>query len=224
MRIQRHWAVIAGAAAIVAAAAVATSVAFASGSSSGSVSGSSSSPDSPGAQGRAAGPARNLRRDIGLAWFRARPTPAGWHQVTLPGGGAVLSSPPLLSRMAGDKGTVSEGLTHSGRVLLYLNVTPRQGGETLSGWARFRVGHLTDDDASSARLDGAAEGLKFRGGQGSCVIDDYITKVHANHYREIACFVRGARTSSVLVAATPAADWARYAGLLEEAVDSYTVR
>ncbi len=210
MGIQRHRPVIAGAAAIIAAAAVAASVAFASGS------GSSNS------HGRAAVPAGSRQRGrAALAWFRARPAPAGWRQVALPGGGAVLSYPPSLSRMTGDNGTVSEGLAMSGRVLVYLNVTPRQGDETLSGWARFRIGHLTDDDASSARLDGSARGLKFRGGPGSCVVDDYVTKGHAHHYREIACFVRGAHVSSVLVAATPAADWARYAGLLEQAVDSY---
>ena len=211
MRITRHRAVIAGAAAVIAAAAAAASVAFASGA--------------PGVSGRAAGPAGNLQhgRDA-LAWFRARPAPSGWRRVTLPGGAAVLSYPPSLSRMAGDKGSVSEGLSRDGRVLVYLNVTPRQGDETLSGWARFRIGHLTDDDASSARLDGAARDMKFRGGPGSCVVDDYVTKERAHHYREIACFVRGTHASSVLVAAAPARDWARYAGLLEQAVDSYAAR
>jgi len=216
MRIQRHRALVAGAATVIAAAAIAASVAFASGSgATGSAAG----------HGRAAAPAGSPPPGpAALEWFRAGAAPAGWHQVTLPGGGAVLSYPPSLNPMTGDKGTVSEGYTRSGRVLVYLNVTPRQGDETLSGWAHFRVGHLTDDDASSARLDGAAGGLKFRGGPGACVVDDYVTRVHANHYREIACFVRGARASSVLVAATPAADWARYGSLLERAVDSYAVR
>ncbi len=211
MRITRHRAAIAGAAAVTAAAAVAASVAFASGS--------------PGASGRAAGPAgsRQHGRDP-LAWFRAGPAPAAWHQVRLPGGAAVLSYPPSLSRLAGDKGSVSEGLSKDGRVLVYLNVTPRQGDETLSGWARFRIEHLTDDDASSARLDGAARDMKFRGGPGSCVVDDYVTRERAHHYREIACFVHGTQGSSVLVAAAPATDWARYAGLLEQAVDSYAAR
>jgi len=159
----------------------------------------------------------------GFGWFRARPRPPGWRQAALPGGGAVLSFPASLAAMPGDAGTVTRGRARAGAVLVYLNVTPRQGGETLSGWARFRVGHLTEDDARSARLDAAAAGLAFRGGTGSCVIDDYTTRVRANHYREIACYVRGAHASSVLVAATPAADWARYAGLLERAVDSYAV-
>jgi hypothetical protein len=219
MRIQRHRALIAGAATVIAAGAIAASVAFASGS------GATGSSGSAAAHSRVAAPAGS--RPAGRAaldWFRAGPAPADWHQVTLPGGGAVLSYPPSLSPMTGDKGTVSEGFTRSGRVLVYLNVTPRQGDETLSGWAHFRVGHLTDDDASSARPDGAAGGLRFRGGPGSCVVDDYVTRLHANHYREIACFVRGAHASSVVVAATPAADWARYGSLLERAVDSYAVR
>ena len=125
--------------------------------------------------------------------------------------------------MAGDAGTVTRGLTRAGRILVYLNVTPRQGDETLPGWARFRLGHLVDDDARSDRLDSQAAWLAFRGGRGSCVIDDYVTKARDHRYREIACYVQGARTSSVLVAATPAADWARYGGLLEQAVDSYAV-
>lgn len=219
MRIQRRQVLIAGAATVIAAAAIAASVAFASGS------GATGSDGSAAGHGRLAAPAGSQPPGrAALDWFRAGPAPADWHQVTLPGGGAVLSYPPALSPVTGDKGTVSEGFTRSGRVLVYLNVTPRQGDEMLSGWAHFRVGHLTDDDASSARLDGAAGGLKFRGGPGSCVVDDYVTRVHANHYREIACFVRGAHASSVVVAATPAADWARYGSLLERAVDSYAVR
>jgi hypothetical protein len=162
-------------------------------------------------------------RGPGLAWFRARPAPPGWRQATLPAGGGVLSFPPSLSAMPGDAGTVTRGLTRSGAVLVYLNVTPRQGDETLRGWARFRLEHLCDDDARSARLDSEAAGLAFRDGRGSCVIDDYLTRAGAHRYREIACYVQGAHASTVLVAATPAADWARYGRQLEQAVDSYVV-
>jgi hypothetical protein len=102
-----------------------------------------------------------------------------------------------------------------------LNVTPKQGDETLRNWPGFRVGHLLDDDASAATMTGQATGLRFQGGTGSCVLDSYTTKVHANHYREIACFVQGSRGASVLVAATPAANWGKYAALLEEAVSAY---
>ena len=164
------------------------------------------------------------RDPSGFTWFRARPTPSGWHRASLADGQAVLSYPGSLHALTTDQGTVSEGLTtKSGTVLVYLNVTPKQGNETPSDWPDFRVGHLLDDDASAAKITGRATGLEFRGGNGSCVLDSYISKVHANHYREIACFVQGAHAASVIVAAAPAGDWGTYQGLLEEAVSAYAV-
>jgi hypothetical protein len=163
-------------------------------------------------------------QSAGFTWFRARPAPSGWRRVSLVDGRAVLSYPGSLHAMTTDAGTLTEGLaTKSGTVLVYLNVTPKQGNETLSDWPDFRVDHLLDDDASAAKMTGQATGLEFHGGSGSCVLDSYITKVHANHYREIACFVRGAHAASVVVAATPAGDWATYRSLLEEAVSAYAV-
>ena len=67
--------------------------------------------------------------------------------------------------------------------LIYLDATPRQGDETLPGWAAFRIAHLRDDDTSAATLDAHAEHLTFLGGTGSCVLDDYVTQVGAHHYR-----------------------------------------
>jgi hypothetical protein len=164
------------------------------------------------------------RGPAGFAWFHSRATPDSWHRVSLPNGTAVLSYPQSLHPLHGDKGTVTAGITtKSGSVLVYLNVTPKQGDETLRNWPDFRVQHLLEDNASAATRAGQATGLEFRGGQGSCVLDSYTTKAHANHYREIACFVQGAHGASVLVAATAAADWASYAGLLEEAVNAYAV-
>jgi hypothetical protein len=214
MRIQRSRAAVFAVAAVIVAGVIAASVAFASGGSS-----------AASAHGRGAGQEGNRHhgRDA-FAWFRAQPGPASWRQAALPGGNAVLSYPPSLSRLGGDKGTVSEGLISAGKVLVYLNSTPRQGNETLSGWTNFRLQHLREDDARSARLVGSATGLAFRGGQGSCVIDTYLSKVHANPYQEIACYVQGTRSSSVVIAATAAADWARYGGLLEQAVSSYAVK
>jgi hypothetical protein len=175
-------------------------------------------------QASGTGQAARPSRPAGFTWFRAGPAPPGWHSVALPDGGAVLSYPRSLRALPSDRGAVSEGLTtKAGTVLVYLNVTPKQGGETLRGWAAFRVEHLLDDDASAARMTGQATGLKFRGGTGSCVLDSYTTKAHANHYREIACFVQGAHRASVLVAATPEGDWGTYEGLLERAVDAYAV-
>ena len=214
MRIHRSRAGIAGG---MMAAGLATACALTGcGASASHTSASNTSASNTGSS-QTSGPA-------GFTWFRARPTPSGWHRVSLGDGKAVLSYPGSLHALTADQGTVAEGLTtKSGTVLVYLNVTPRQGDETLRDWPEFRLDHLLEDDASAARMTGQATGLKFRGGLGSCVLDAYTTKVHANYFREIACFVQGARGSSVLVAATPAGDWGTYAGLLEQAVTSYAV-
>jgi hypothetical protein len=107
--------------------------------------------------------------------------------------------------------------------LLYLNATPRQGAETPANWSRFRVEHLTDDDANTVGLEAAATGLAFRGGIGSCVIDHYRSRVGAHTYREIACLVVGRHSASVLIGAARTTDWPREVGVIQRAVDSYLV-
>jgi hypothetical protein len=127
--------------------------------------------------------------------------------------------------LAGDADAVSAARRGPGGAFqLYLNATPRQGSERLRGWAAFRLRLLRSDDAASAREDAAAERVQFRGGTGSCVIDDYLTRVGARHYQEIACLVRGWTSASVIVAAAPAARWARARPLLLQAVAAYLVR
>lgn len=158
----------------------------------------------------------------GFGWLHPRPAPAGWAQAGLPGHAAVLSYPRWLARQTGDAGTVTEGLiSPAGSVLVYLNVTPQQGDESLPGWPGFRLAHLREDGNTAVQLDGRSADVGFRGGQGRCVIDDYITRIHSNHYREIACFVRAAKGGSVLVATTRAADWGQYGSVLEKAVSAY---
>ena len=150
--------------------------------------------------------------------------PAGWPRAALPGGDAVLSYPPSLHPLSGDAGTVSAARTGpGGGFQLYLNATPRQGPETLAHWAGFRLRFLRADSAA-ARLDAAARGVRFRGGTGSCVIDDYLTKIGAHHFEEIACLVRGRTSASVIVGAAPAALWAKAGPLLLRAVAAYQVR
>jgi hypothetical protein len=137
----------------------------------------------------------------------------------------VLSYPPSLHRLAGDKDAVSAArLSPGGAFRLYLNATPRQGAERQRHWAAFRLRLLRSDDAASAHQDAAAEGVKFRGGTGSCVIDDYVTRIGGHHYQEIACLVQGQTSASVIVAAAPAAQWARARPLLFRAVAAYLVR
>ena len=151
--------------------------------------------------------------------------PASWPYLTLPNGTAVLSYPPSLRRIAGDADAVSAGQVGTGgMVRLYLNATPRQGAERLQGWAAFRLRLLSSDDAASAHEVAATEGVRFRGGTGSCVIDAYVTRIGGHHYEEIACLVQGQASASVIVAAAPAAIWAQERPLLLRAVAAYLVR
>jgi len=160
-----------------------------------------------------------------FAWLVPARAPAAWRQLRLPAGAGVLSVPPLLHRVAGDAGTVSAALiAHDGAYLAYLNATPLQGGEHLDGWAKFRLEHLRDDDARSAREQSSATMLHFRGATGSCVTDDYVTKVGAHPFHEIACLVQGGGTGSVIVAAAPPSDWSRVGPVLERAISSYALR
>jgi hypothetical protein len=151
--------------------------------------------------------------------------PAGWPRAALPGGTGVLSYPPSLHPFPGDAGTVSAARTGPGGVFqLYLNATPRQGPETLARWAGFRVKFLRAENAAAAHLDAAAQGVRFRGGTGSCVIDDYFTKIGAHHFKEIACLIQGRASASVIVGAAPTASWAKARRLLLRAVAAYQVR
>ena len=151
--------------------------------------------------------------------------PAGWPHLGLPNGTAVLSYPPSLHPVAGDTDAVSAGRPGPGGAYqFYLNATPRQGAERLRHWAAFRLSLLRSDDAASAHEVGAAEGVKFRGGTGSCVIDAYVTRIGAHHYQEIACLVQGRTSASVIVAAAPSATWAQSRPLLFRAVAAYLVR
>jgi hypothetical protein len=151
--------------------------------------------------------------------------PAGWPHLTLPNGTAVLSYPPSLRPVGGDADAVSAAqVSPKGVYRLYLNATPRQGDEQLRGWAAFRLRLLTADDAASAREMAAAQGVAFRGGTGSCVIDTYVTRIGAHRYQEIACLVQGRASASVIVAAAPAATWAQASPLLLRAVAAYQVR
>jgi hypothetical protein len=178
--------------------------------------GCASGPAEP-AGGNGAAPAA-----AGFGWFHPGPAPGAWLRASLSGQRATLSYPGSLRPQHGDPGTVTVGSTAGpGRVLVYLNVTPRQGGETLRNWPGFRMEHLREDGQSAVHLDGVSGALSFRGGHGRCVMDNYTTGAHHNHYNEIACIVQGAHATSVLVAATSAAAWQASRALLEKVVSSY---
>ena len=155
----------------------------------------------------------------------ARQAPAGWHLVGLPDGKAVLAFPPVMHQVEGDSGTVTAArFGASGTYLLYINATPKQNNETLADWPDFRIDHLIDEDATTARLLAASHGIRFLGGTGTCVIDSYVTKIKAHHFTELACFVQGKTGSSVITAAAPTADWKSESGTLMRAVAAYRVR
>jgi hypothetical protein len=102
----------------------------------------------------------------------------------------------------------------------YLNLTPRQGDETLSTWASFRTRHNTLEGDRSVTELGAATGLRFRNGHGSCVRDAYTTGTGAR-YIELACLVQGARAAFVIVGAAPPRMWASIAPKIERAISAF---
>ncbi len=130
-----------------------------------------------------------------------------------------------MRRVQSDRGAISAAqFGASGSYLLYLNATPRQGHEALRNWPQFRISHVAEEEHTTPRLLAASQGVRFLGGTGTCVIDTYVTKVKSNHYTEVACYVQGKTSSSVIIGAAPTADWASASGPLMRAVAAYQVR
>ena len=151
-----------------------------------------------------------------FAWLRREPVPAGWRVAQLPSG-ASLPYPPGWHTLGGDAGSFSAALAGpDGRVLAYLNATPRQGAESLAGWIRFRPRHLRAEGDRAVRVLSSATGLAPGAGRGACVGDEYSTSLA--RYREVACLVEGRPAATVLVAAAEAGSWRRYAPVLESAL------
>jgi hypothetical protein len=108
-------------------------------------------------------------------------------------------------------------LSSDGRFLGYLNITPRQGDESLSNWSSFRVDHNQEEGDRAVTQLAAATGLHFLTGRGSCVKDSYTTRT-GSRFVEIACLVAGARAQSVIVGAAPPSVWGRESGNIERAI------
>jgi hypothetical protein len=173
------------------------------------VAGGSGSTTSAGAQPR------------GFAWLRPAAAPAGWASARI-GNGAVLFYPPGWRISRGDLGTATVALLGArGAYRGYLNLTPRQGSETLANWAAFRVRHNREEGERDVRGEGAARGLRFRTGRGSCVRDAYTTSTRTR-YIEIACLVQGAHASAVVVGAAPVSAWASASATIERAIAALT--
>ena len=156
-----------------------------------------------------------------FAWLRPAQAPAGWKVARLPSGAAALAYPPGWRLIATDPGTVSAALLGPhGRIRGYLNATPQSGAETLANWTRFRPGHNREEGDRSVVTEAATTHVPVRSGTASCVVDHYATV--SARYREIACIVRGARATTVVVAAARPQDWARLEPALRRSVASFT--
>jgi hypothetical protein len=154
-----------------------------------------------------------------FAWLRPAAPPPGWPSARIPSG-AAMSYPPGWVRIHGDPGTATVALfgAHHGYVG-YLNLTPRQGAETLGNWGHFRVDHNADEGDRNISTRAVALRRALRGATGSCVEDAYTTATGAR-YAELACLIEGRRTSAVIVGASPPDDWPRIEPLLERAITS----
>jgi hypothetical protein len=172
-----------------------------------------------GVWGGAADGSPSVNAPPGFRWLQPQHTPHGWKLARLPSGNATFAYPRTWRPIRTDPGTATVALLGHGRSIRgYLNLTPRQGTETLANWPSFRIEHLGDEGSTDVRLIASAHGLAFRSGRGTCVIDSYRTS--RARYREIACLVAGTRTSSVVVGAAPSKTWAQQAGTIERAIAS----
>jgi hypothetical protein len=160
-----------------------------------------------------------------FSWLRPGPAPKTWTGATIASGSATLFYPSNWKPIPGDSGTVTAALRdRRGLYRGYLNVTPREGAEQLAGWAGFRTRRNTAEGDRRTRVVAAAENLRFAKARGSCVIDDYRSRVRFHEYREVACIVAGSRYTSVFVGATLVRDWTTLGPVIERAASSLAER
>ncbi len=204
-------------------AALTLAVAGCGGSSSGASSSGASASASSGGTGRTSttATAGSVAQPAGFAWLRPGPAPSGWSLVRI-STGSTLPYPPGWRLAKGDAGTATAVLSSSGQPFIgYLNLTPKQGDESLSTWIPFRLDHNAEDGDNHVVKLAAATGLPFRNGRGSCVRDAYTTKTGAK-FIELACLVAGPHATSVIVGAAPPQHWAQVSPLLERAISAFT--
>jgi hypothetical protein len=97
-----------------------------------------------------------------FSWLHPEPTPQGWKTARLPFGKATFVYPRTWRPIRTDRGTVSVALLGPWRSIRgYLNLTPRQGAETLANWRSFRIQHLGEEGSTDVRLIASARGLAF---------------------------------------------------------------
>jgi hypothetical protein len=158
-----------------------------------------------------------------FSWFVPHAAPPTWHSFTAVQGTVSVSDPPKLKPLGGSGGALSFAARGPrGAYYAYLNVTPQQGAENLGTWAAYRLSVLRRS-AVRVHEDAEANDLPFTGGTGACVIDDYTTRAGANPFHEIACFVEGPHSGSVIVVAAPPRSWPDYAAPFERVISAYRV-
>ncbi|PZR65807.1 MAG: hypothetical protein DLM63_10845 [Solirubrobacterales bacterium] len=158
-----------------------------------------------------------------FGWLHtSAPTP-GWPRATLAHGRASAAYSPAWAAIRTDPGTATVALLGPRRAILgYLNLTPRQGGETMANWAVFRLHHNAKEGDRAVLKEASARGLVFpSGARGSCVVDRYATST--TRYREIACLAGAGRRTTVVVAAAPLGEWATQASTLRREIASLRV-
>ncbi len=160
-----------------------------------------------------------------FAWFAPGPAPANWHTYEAVTQTVIVADPPRLKPLGGSHGALSFAARGPhGVYFAFLNVTPQQGTENVTGWSAYRVGVLRAGGAQQIHVDASDDNLAFTGGTGACIIDDYVTRVGHSPFHEIACFVAGPHSGSVVVVAAPPTEWRSYAIPLERVISSYRVR
>jgi hypothetical protein len=172
------------------------------------------------ASGAPAGPKATADAHLAgaFSWLIPARAPQGWTSATIASGGATLHYPPNWKAIPGDPGTITAALRDkSGRYRGYLNVTPREGAEQLAGWGAFRTARNANEGDGRVRVLAAAENLRFAEAHGSCVIDDYLSRVGSHPYREVACLVAGNHYTSVFVGAVLRSDWPTIGPVVERA-------
>ena len=168
-----------------------------------------------------AGGASRRRASDPFAWLRPAEPPGGWRVARTPDG-ATIAYPPAWTPINTDAGTVSVALRgRGGTIDDYLNVTPRQGAETLANWSRFRPEKNRAEGSRDVQLLAATNHARFRSADGACVLDAYTTSI--TRYEEIACLVAGPKSSDVVVAAAPIRLWSSRSPVLERAVADFVV-
>jgi hypothetical protein len=81
-----------------------------------------------------------------------------------------------------------------------------------------------EDGDQRTHIVTAAENLRLGSARGSCVVDDYLSRVGSHPYREVACIFTGNRSTNVFVGATLAGDWPTLGRVVERAASAFTER